>query len=235
MKVSVKDLIVYLDAAVQEKIDHWVRMAKGEVSGLGLVTELTENGLIWAFQVTDVFLAEQSCNGSETLISPEATARLMLDLDTRGFDTGRLKFWFHSHGDMKVFWSNTDDATIGGFRPKDYFISQVVNKEGKELCRVDIFRPILICLDEVRTDVIIPSLGLEEQCKKEFAAKVRESLFSWTPAPKPKTLSKEQLKNLSEEEITNMLCTGELDWWELEEFEQETFLDQIGGAENDNW
>jgi hypothetical protein len=233
MKVRVEDIAVYLEAAVKEKINHWVKMAQGEVSGLGLVEEINDLGLIRGYRVTDVFLAEQSCNGSGTVISPESGAKLMIELEMMGIDTGKLKLWWHSHADLGVFWSGTDDETISGFRPQDYFISLVVNKDGKSLCRLDIFKPIRLSIEDVRTDVIIPGLGLEEECKKEFAEKVKENSFTWTPRSSPNRFTKEQLKNFSEEEITNMLCTGEIEWWEIEELENERWLSQEGGYFND--
>ena len=37
MKLKSQQLRVYMDALAKEKISHWVALAKGEVSGLGIV------------------------------------------------------------------------------------------------------------------------------------------------------------------------------------------------------
>lgn len=224
MKVQVEDLIVYLTAAVKEKIELWTTMARGEVSGLGIVEEMNE-GSYRGYKVTDLYLAEQSCNGSGTVITPESAAKLMIELETRGIDTGKLKFWWHSHGDIGVMWSGTDEENIQGFKPKDYFISLVTNKKGKSLCRVDVFKPIRLCVDEVRMDLILPDMGLEEECKKEFAARVTEKSYLCEPYKPLDPKRREEISRLSEEEITNMLCTGEIDWWEVEEVQNEELME----------
>ncbi len=112
MKIEAAELRVLIKAEARDKINQWVAMAQGEVSGLGMVEEI-DGGFI----VTDVFLPFQKCGGSNTDVEPEAVARLMIDLESQGLDSSCLKFWWHSHSDMPVFWSGTDTSTINKFKP----------------------------------------------------------------------------------------------------------------------
>ena len=218
MKVEVEKLTVWIDAKAKEQLDLWVEMAKGEISGLGLVEEIFNHNL-QGFLITEIFLPYQNSSEAQTSIEPEGVAKLMLEAEKQGHDPAQLKFWFHSHGTMQVFWSGTDQATIQRFRPKDYFISTVVNKAGQMRSRVDFYQPLRLGLDEVPTEVLMPEFGQREVCKQLFDERVKEGvsfsdgqLFPYAPS------------DPSREEIINAYCKGELTWPEAENFLSEEGL-----------
>jgi len=179
MKIKTDSIKVILDAReAREKILHYVSLAKGEVSGLGLVDEIRDDkGKLTGFFVSDVFLVKQVSSAVTTELDEKAVSDLLVELDGKGVDIGKVKLWWHSHGDMKTFWSSTDTDCVEGLSNGSYFISIVTNKKGDVLCRVDLYSPFRIALDEVTVETAIPNFGLLEECKVEFAAKVKESSF----------------------------------------------------------
>jgi hypothetical protein len=95
-----------------------------------------------------------------------------------GEDTSRIKLWWHSHGDLGVFWSTTDEANIQRLANSSYMISIVGNKDRKSLTRIDLYQPFHVTLNDVRTESYYPEdPELELFCKKEFEVKVIEHQF----------------------------------------------------------
>jgi hypothetical protein len=105
---------IQVDATAYQKFMCWVDMARGEVSALGLVDEVSDEstGMITALLVTDFLLVKQACTMDETTMDPAAVAQLIMDLEVQGTDSRKLRCWAHSHGSMSVFWSQTDDECI---------------------------------------------------------------------------------------------------------------------------
>ena len=176
MKVIDVDLTVFLEPSVNEMLNHWVDMAKGEVSALGLVEEVSGG-----FLVTEVFLPEQECSSANTLISPESVAKLLIELEEKGYDPQFLRFWAHSHGEMDVFWSNTDEDTMNLLANPDYVVAVVGNKRGERLARVDIYQPLNVRFNEVPVEIRLPDLGLKDICEQAFKEKVKETAPVYYP------------------------------------------------------
>jgi hypothetical protein len=163
------DINIQIDATAWAKILLWTDMAMGEFSALGLVEELDDT-----LRVTQVFLLEQQCDCAGTEIDQAAVAQLMME----GVDPGKLRCWIHSHSDMQVFWSKTDDECIQGLANGEWLLSLVVNKNHESMMRIDQFHPTQIYLEDVVWGVHYQiDEELEAQCKAEFKKKVRESEF----------------------------------------------------------
>lgn len=159
---------VFIDLAAHQKLWAWTRMAKGEVSILGLVEE-TPGGPA----ITDLFLMRQTCTSATTDMDQADVARLLFDLGSAGIE-GQLRAWIHSHASMDVFWSRTDEDCIEGLHGDPYTVSVVVNRKGDVRARVDVFQPVRFVIDELPLQLRVPDLGLEESCKAEFMTKVNE-------------------------------------------------------------
>ena len=176
MKIKSQQLKVYIDARAKEKLGHYVALAKGEVSGLGLVTEMRDDkGNLVGFMVDDLCLLRQVSGSASTELDDAAVAALLTELDGDGADIGRVRLWWHSHGDLGVFWSTTDEECAAGLANSRYFVSIVVNKKGDVKCRVDLYDPFRVVMDDVPVETLMPDFGLLEQCKAEFAEKVTEA------------------------------------------------------------
>jgi hypothetical protein len=160
---------VWIDPVAHEKLWAWTRMAKGEVSMLGLVEEADGGPAI-----TDLFLTRQNCSAASTDMDQADVAKLLFDLASAGLE-GQLRAWVHSHADMACFWSKTDDDCIEGLGGEPYIVSLVVNRKGETRARVDVFKPVRFVVDELPVQLRVPGLGLGEECRREFLAKVNEA------------------------------------------------------------
>jgi len=161
------DIKIQVDALAFVKLMTWVELAKGEVSAIGLVESLP--GIL---RVTDFVLLDQVCTSTETELDPKAIAQLMQDVE----DPSMLRCWAHSHADMKVFWSGTDEETIAGLSNDEWMLSLVVNKNHDAMMRLDVYSPAHIHVDDVvwelRYDV---PMETKADWKKQFKDKVTEA------------------------------------------------------------
>ncbi len=126
-----------------------------EVSGFGLVDVSTDRRQI---VVEDVFLVKQRVTTSSVHIEPADMADFLAQLVTQGYDVGRLRFWFHSHGTMPAFHSATDMDTLHlalGNAP--WFVSLVVNNSGQMDARLVVNQPIKLTLRNLPVTLHIDS------------------------------------------------------------------------------
>jgi len=165
-------LKVLIGLPVLERIRHYVDLAPGEVSALGIVERDDEDLL-----VTDLFLPKQNCSSASTDMDQGAVAQLLVDLESKGIDPRTLRLWLHSHAVMDTFWSGTDTATIAGLCNDGFVLSIVTNQKGKMLARVDIFEPIRFTIDKVAVEPLFPDFNLRDACKAEIEAKVQRELL----------------------------------------------------------
>ena len=168
-KIKADHLRLHLLPEVEQRIRHYTDLADGEVSGLGTIEEF-DGG----FLVDNVYLPKQTCSPGGTTLDDDAVATLLMELDAAGEDSGRLRFWWHSHAHHDVFWSQTDEDCIEGLANGDYVLSLVVNKRGAMLARLDIFRPARITVDHVPVSVRARDDALRERCASELAANLTE-------------------------------------------------------------
>jgi hypothetical protein len=114
---------VLIEAEVWKKIMHWVNKSDCEVSGLGLVKVEANNVL----RVTDTILLPQRNGPTHTDIEAEDVCKALYEM--RDAD-GELRWWWHSHVNMGVFWSGTDHTALRDFcAPGGWIAATVVNKK----------------------------------------------------------------------------------------------------------
>ena len=157
----------------------YLQAVPGEVSGIGLVADRGGDP-----HVAEVFILRQESGWSETELHPGSLARFVADFERRGGDPSQLRCWWHSHGDLEVSWSDTDEATIQAF-PGDGLVSLVGNRRGDLLCRVDRWGPgrethrevPLLAAGEPPTALAL--LALRAAVRAEVAALVRPGAVSF--------------------------------------------------------
>jgi hypothetical protein len=179
MKQSQPEITVLIDSKAWTKLRHWVTLAgEDEVSCLGLIDEIKNNGKLEALLVSDIYLVEQIVNSAETMLDDKAVANLMIQLSGDGIDVCRLKCWIHSHSTMKVFWSTTDDECCCLLANGSYSVSVVTNLRGEILTRIDVYNPCHMVADKIPTLIHCPcSKELEELYSTEFQAKVKRQEY----------------------------------------------------------
>jgi hypothetical protein len=119
---------IVINNDVFRKMSYWVQKAPGEISGLGII-KVEPGGIL---RVTKTVLLPQKNGPASTDIEPEDVCRAMFQFKDDA--DGSLRWWWHSHVNMGVFWSGTDTATIksfGGTGPDSWIVSTVINKKNE--------------------------------------------------------------------------------------------------------
>jgi len=168
---------IFITPEAKTRLDLYIGLAIGEISGLGLVTLVNKQD----FYITEVSLLKQTCTFSDTVLNPAAIGDYMLSVLERGGDPAKIKLWWHSHADMAVFWSaDTDETTIDGFK-NGWMLSLVGNKNGQFLGRVDIFDPVRVTVDNLQLTILLPQKPNERATiQNEIDSKVT---FVYPPEP----------------------------------------------------
>ena len=103
---------------------HWVHKADFEVSGFGKVRRRDDGH----FEVVDAYLLKQEGTGTTTDIDEQALAKLLYT--TKDVE-GDLRWWWHSHVKMNVFWSGTDKETIMELGAQGWIVATVFNQKNE--------------------------------------------------------------------------------------------------------
>ncbi|MGB2761947.1 MAG: hypothetical protein WBC21_00155 [Minisyncoccales bacterium] len=151
----------------KQKMDMYIQIAEGEISGLGKARQLGRD-----FLAEEVFIFEQDSDFSTTELDSQAVSKWLTELVRQGKNPAEIKLWWHSH-DRDVFWSQKDNRTIDGFANK-WMLSIVGNKRGDYLIRLDLYEPIRLTIDGLSLEIYYPeNKTLKEEIEKEIKAKVK--------------------------------------------------------------
>jgi len=126
---------IIIQANAYTKLDKFVHLVDTEISGMAKSKLDKEKNII----ITDFMIFNQEVTETNTLIDDESQAKHLNELMKNNEDTNDWNIWWHSHCDMGVFWSTTDDKTIENTTNQSYLISLVVNKKMEMKARLDIF------------------------------------------------------------------------------------------------
>lgn len=135
---------VYITAEAMNALDMYIDSAPDEISGFGTVVQEAPN----VFLVDGIYIFEQESSAAETEMSGETIAKGIMALIEQGVDPEKMRVWWHSHANMGVFFSNTDDNTMNNsFSDVPWFISIVGNKKREYNVRFDLHIPIRMYVD----------------------------------------------------------------------------------------
>lgn len=156
-----------------KKICAYVDNVDGEISGLGKLKVVDDT-----FIVSDVAIFKQTVSSAHSDIETKALAEFQVEMVKKSESMKEWVLWWHSHGDMSVFFSGTDTDTIEKSTEFPFLVSLVTNKKHELKARLDIYKPIPMMMDlevEIIDDEVNP---FTEICKLEIAQKVSK------PAPR---------------------------------------------------
>jgi hypothetical protein len=149
---------VIISKLASQKIHEWTDLAPGEISGLGVVDTVKNDEGFYELHVKDVWLLKQECTGHDTELDDGAVADLMIQwMDEGEGNDQKPLFWWHSHVNMGVFWSGTDDQCVRNLidgahdEPGRFLLSTVVNKRGEFKTRMDMAYPFHQKTDDMQT------------------------------------------------------------------------------------
>jgi hypothetical protein len=80
-----------------------------------------------------------------------------------------------SHGGMGAFWSGTDESTAGKFG-NGWMVSLVVNRKGEYKCRLDVYEPVPLVVDNIELEIAYAPVARE--VKEAIEAEVKEKVSS---------------------------------------------------------
>lgn len=142
---------VHISEACYQKIMHWIKKAGSfEVSGLGNVIYDPANRV---FLVDEVYLLQQENTGTTTDINDVAVGKLMYE-HHKSKRKGELRFWWHSHANMGVFWSQTDISTIKHLSTGGWFLNTVFNAKEEMKTAFYMTEPMAVFADDLSTSII---------------------------------------------------------------------------------
>ena len=195
---------------IYKEIMHYVDKAPGEISGLGTLT--LDEGV---FTVGKVVLCKQKNTGSTTDLDADDVATAMFQLKD---EPGDMRFWWHSHADMGVFWSTTDHETMAELAEHGWFLSTVFNKK-REMKTCLTFKHEVFGLydqDSIKTEI-------DEPAPQELVDSWDENFKLKCEVEKPKVVTYpkgKKYKNYNQ----GMLPLSEVEWqrtsWRDEEEER---------------
>lgn len=159
---------VYIPLETKQRLDLYIQCCDHEISGLGTVRRRGKD-----FVIDQIYLFEQNVTAASTNLDPKDLSKFLVEIIGLGQDPEEIKFWWHSHASMDVFWSSTDENTIALFK-NQWMISLVGNKAGAYLVRVDIYSPWHHMFDLGAIRILYPDNPvLEEEIRKEIERKVK--------------------------------------------------------------
>lgn len=117
---------IIIENEVHQKIMCWVNASNYEVSGFGNVV-IDKDGTL---RVVSAHLCKQMNSHAETDIKAEDVAKALFEARN---DPGEMRWWWHSHVNMAVFWSHTDHQAMKDFASTDdaWMICTVFNKKNE--------------------------------------------------------------------------------------------------------
>ncbi len=141
-----------------------------EISGFGLVEEHE-----WGLEISKIFLLKQDGGGAHTTIDPMAMAELQMELHDQGIDTGKLRFWWHSHmgstnpsgQDLETFAQFGRTGPLG----PTWFIHAILNAKGEGYWRMDHYRPVRFAIP-LEPTIIHPAFGT-----KDWATEIKNKVI----------------------------------------------------------
>lgn len=161
---------VSIDLASWQAIMEYARQCDVEINGFGLVDYQPLSGVI---RLSDVFITKQGASMHGVEIDDADLHRHMYALSKEGIAPSRVKFQWHSHVNMPVYFSDIDTQNIDRWSG-DLLVSLVVNKRGEWKCRLDLYKPLRLSFD-VQFEVELPVA--EEILKQRVEADMSEKVI----------------------------------------------------------
>lgn len=170
---------IYITRECLDKMKLYIEECPTEISGLGRAFQKDRY-----IVVTDIIILKQKCTSTESEMDDAAIAEFVSKCE----DPENWRVFWHSHANMGVFWSGTDENTISKFGMDGWLISIVGNKRGEFLTRMDLYS--LGITADCRLLSFAPELSeAREEVKKEI-----KELVS-TPPPTYSTVGEDWAKS----------------------------------------
>ncbi|MDR1300446.1 MAG: Mov34/MPN/PAD-1 family protein [Candidatus Nomurabacteria bacterium] len=158
---------VHMPHNVWQMVMGFTKSCQYEIAGFGYVDQLADGSLT----ITEAFILKQSVTNASVDTDAEVIALHMTEMVRKGEDPGRMRLQWHSHVDMRAYFSAIDTGQIARY-DCPWMVSLVVNKRGEYDIRLDMYKPFRVQIparlvfDEVIDD------SIQVLCDAEIADKV---------------------------------------------------------------
>lgn len=157
--------------------------AKGEISGFMKVTQHDDGQ---GFHIHAPVIFEQECTGVTTDLDTTSVAKFFDDIvRVQNGDPTEYRCWWHSHVDMDVFYSGTDNKSIDEFTEDwGFAIGITVNRKGEIYTRIQYNNPLWIEIENVPL-MIKETLAdsILDTIKQEVSTLVKEKTYTSISTP----------------------------------------------------
>tara|TARA_B110000467_G_C18319996_1_gene484442 strand:- start:1393 stop:2388 length:996 start_codon:yes stop_codon:yes gene_type:complete len=138
---------------------------KSEITGMMVVLQDDEGDYI----IQDPVILKQEVSGASCEIDEDEMAMYTCKMMSK-YSGEKVRFlWWHSHHNLGVFWSGTDDKNILVNKTEDFNLSLVVGLDGDYLLRLQFFEPV-----ETYVNTEMHVLGEESGVPDEITKEVKE-------------------------------------------------------------
>ena len=158
---------LHIPLIIEQKIDAYINAVDGEISGMG---KLSYDKETHTFTVEDIKIFKQECTATTTKLDESALAKFLTELVKSGENPADWFLWWHSHVDMKAYFSGTDTDTIETSKEYATLLSLVVNRAGDKVARLDTHSPYRMTED---VDVLIDVMETPAEILEEIDAEVK--------------------------------------------------------------
>lgn len=157
-----KNFYISITPEIYQELMAYVNHYSTEVSGCGMVNVIRHNDGNIEYAISEVFLPdEQENSGARTEIDDKVVHNIIQKLVRENVDTSRLRMHWHSHVNMNVFHSTTDEENYATLHQQDFYVSLVLNKKKDILGRVDLAIPFTVTVVGVPVYIKVPSASKE--------------------------------------------------------------------------
>lgn len=152
---------VVLTRLAFNKITAWCRMMNEEITALGVVEQEGEDFIIKDFFLFHQNVTQTTCEAT----GPEALIEVMEEAEKQGYDSSKLRCWWHSHNTMGTTPSQQDLKTAEEFAGKSFLISLINNHRGEFNCKINLYYPFEMEIADV--PLFIQDEGISEEFIQE--------------------------------------------------------------------
>jgi len=150
------------------KIFAYVDLVNTEITGFA-DCEYNEEDKV--FKMGEIYLLEQEASGAEVEMSEEKVSEFTLQMVNAG-KTQLPRCWWHSHANMNVFFSGTDEEAIKDLKNDTFLLALVVNKERELRADITISKPFNYRWNNVPVEIDYSTSEIPEELREEVKKKV---------------------------------------------------------------
>lgn len=175
--IKTNDFSLIIPRDVMDKINWWMHKTNKEVSGFG---SLEFDEITKTFKIKDAILLKQKVGSASAEIDSEALAKAMYEMREEPMG---LKWHWHSHVNMGVFWSQDDRDLISSLGSRDWILATVFNYKEERRTAFMTTSKVMGCDHDLFIDNIPTSVTnyiqaeLYEEWDKEYADKVSDVIY----------------------------------------------------------